>query len=58
MQNGINIALNGSGISGYTVTTTPSTWDSAPGGTPITVSLSVPYAKVSWLPTPFFLKAP
>jgi Flp pilus assembly protein TadG len=56
VQNRINTVLNGSGISVGTVTPTPSTWSSAPGGTAITVSLSVPYANVSWLPTPFFLK--
>ena len=60
VQNGINTALNSSGISVGTVTPTcpsPYTWDSAPGGTPITVSLSVPYANVSWFPTPFFFKS-
>lgn len=55
----ISAVLTGSGISVGTVTPTcpsPYTWDSAPGGTPITVSLSVPYKSVSWLGTPFFLK--
>jgi hypothetical protein len=28
----------------------------APGGTPVTVSLSVPYAQVSWLGAPFLFK--
>jgi hypothetical protein len=55
----INAVLDGSGISVGTVTPTcpsPFSWDSSPGGTPITVGLSVPYSQVSWLPTPFFLK--
>jgi Flp pilus assembly protein TadG len=59
VQNRINTVLTGSGISVETVTPTcpsPYAWDSAPGGTPITVSLSVPYSKVSWLGAPFFFK--
>jgi hypothetical protein len=58
VQNRVNAVLNGSGISVGTVTPTcpsPYTWDAAPGGTAITVSLSVPYSQVSWLGTPFFL---
>jgi Flp pilus assembly protein TadG len=59
VQNRINGMLSGSGISVGTVTPTcpsPYSWDSAPSGTPITVSLSVPYSQVSWLPSPFFFK--
>jgi hypothetical protein len=59
VQNRINTVLSGSGISVGTVTPTcPAgyTWNTAPMGTPITVSLSVPYSQVSWLGTPFFLK--
>jgi Flp pilus assembly protein TadG len=58
VQNRIDAVLNGSGISVGTVTPTcpsPYTWTSAPSGTPITVSMSVPFSRVSWLPTPFFL---
>jgi Flp pilus assembly protein TadG len=58
VQNRINAVLSGSGISVGTVTPTcpsPYTWTSAPSGTPITVSMSVPFSQVSWLPTPFFL---
>ncbi len=58
VQNRVNAVLNGSGISVGTVTPTcpsPYTWESAPMGTPITVSLSVPYSQVSWLGTPIFL---
>jgi Flp pilus assembly protein TadG len=58
VQTRINLVLNGSGISVGTVTPTcPSgyTWNNAPDGTPITVSLSVPFSQVSWLGTPFFL---
>ncbi len=58
VQNRVTAVLSGSGISVGTVTPTcPSgyTWNTAPGGTPITVSLSVPFSQVSWLGTPFFL---
>jgi Flp pilus assembly protein TadG len=59
VQNRVAAVLDGSGIDVGTVTPTcptPYAWDSAPMGTPITVTLSVPYASVSWLGTPFFLK--
>ena len=52
VQNRITTVLSGSGISVDTVTptcTSPYTWTSAPSGTAITVSLSVPYSQVSWL---------
>ena len=58
VQNRITTVLSGSGISVGTVTPTapsPYTWSSAPQGTAITVSLSVPYSQVSWLGAPFFL---
>ncbi|MGE3821224.1 MAG: TadE/TadG family type IV pilus assembly protein [Isosphaeraceae bacterium] len=58
VQARVDATLAGSGISVGTVTPTcpsPNTWTSAPKGTPITVSLSVPYSQVSWLGTPFFL---
>jgi Flp pilus assembly protein TadG len=59
VQNRVNTVLSGSGISVGTVTPTcpsPYTWTSAPAGTAITVSLSVPYSQVSWLKTSLFLK--
>jgi Flp pilus assembly protein TadG len=59
VQTRVNAVLTGSGISVGTVTPTctgtTSTWDAAPMGTAITVSLSVPYSQVSWLGSPFFL---
>jgi Flp pilus assembly protein TadG len=58
VQTRINNVLAGSGISVGTVAPTcpsPYSWDSAPQGTAITVSLSVPYNQVSWLGTPYFL---
>ena len=60
VQTRVEAVLTGSGITIGTVTPTcpsPYEWDTAPGGTPITVSLSVSYASVSWLGTPFVLKS-
>ena len=59
VQNRVDAVLTGSGIPVGTVTPTcpsPYTWNTAPGGTAITVSLSVPFSKVSWLGTPIFLQ--
>jgi Flp pilus assembly protein TadG len=59
VQNRVNAVLDGSGINVGTVTPTcPSSysWDSAPMGTPITLTLSVPYAQVSWLGAPYFFR--
>jgi hypothetical protein len=47
--------LAGSGINVGTVTPTAG-WETATTGTPITVTFSVPYSQVSWLPTPWYLK--
>jgi Flp pilus assembly protein TadG len=58
VQARVDAVLSGSGISVGSVTpTAPSgySWDTAPQGTAITVSLSVPYSQVTWLGTPFFL---
>ena len=59
VQNRINAVLASSGIAVGTVTPTcpsPYSWDSATMGTPITISLSVPYSQLSWIGAPFFLK--
>jgi Flp pilus assembly protein TadG len=56
VQARVNAVLTGSGISVGTVTPTPSNWQTATGGTAITVTLSVPYGQVSWLPTPRYLQ--
>ena len=60
VQNRINTVLSGSGISVGTVTPTapsPYIWTTAPGGTALTVSLSVAYSQVSWLKISWFFKA-
>lgn len=59
VQSRVNLMLSGSNVSVGTVTPTcssPYTWTTAPKGTPITLSLSVPYSQVSWLGVPYYLK--
>jgi Flp pilus assembly protein TadG len=59
VQTRVNSILNPLGIYPTTFsvscTGTTSTWDQAPSGTPITVSLSMPYSQVSLLGAPYFL---
>ncbi|HPP54067.1 MAG TPA: TadE/TadG family type IV pilus assembly protein [Thermoguttaceae bacterium] len=47
--------LAGSGIDGATVTVSPNPPSSAAYGEPVSVTVSVPFYEVSWLPTPIFL---
>jgi Flp pilus assembly protein TadG len=47
--------LTGASISGATVTVNPSPPSSAGYGAPVTVTVSVPFNQVSWLPSPMFL---
>ena len=56
VQARVNAVLAGSRINVGTVTPSPSNWATAPGGTAVTVTLSVNYSSVSWLPTPRFLR--
>lgn len=55
VQNTVAARLATFGISGYTLTTNPSSPSSACQFEPITVRIVVPYSNVSWLPTPRFL---
>ena len=55
-KNVVESFLAGVGVSGTSITVTPSNTDSMAHGQPITVSVSVPFSEVSWLPNPFFLK--
>jgi Flp pilus assembly protein TadG len=50
----VNSYLQSGSISGATVTK-PSNFDSAEFGDPITLSVSVPFNQVSWLPSPMYL---
>lgn len=59
VQARVDAVLAGSGIPSVTVTPicqSGGSWTSAPKGTAITVSMSVPYSKVSWISIPYFLK--
>jgi hypothetical protein len=53
----VQTVLNGGGIgsSSYTMVTSPSDVTSTHLGDSITVTISVPFSKVSWLSTPLFL---
>jgi Flp pilus assembly protein TadG len=47
--------LQNAGISGATVTINPTEPTTAGYGAPVTVTVQIPFSKVSWLPTPVFL---
>ena len=47
--------LSSSSITGATVTVTPDPPGNAAFGDPVTVTVSVPFSQVSWLPSPMFL---
>jgi Flp pilus assembly protein TadG len=47
--------LTNSAVNGATVTVTPNPPNSAGYGEPVTVTVSVPFNQVSWLPSPIFL---
>jgi Flp pilus assembly protein TadG len=60
VQKAVDNILSPAGISVGTVTPTcpsPYSWDTAPQGVAIQVSLSVKYKDVSWLGSPFYLKS-
>lgn len=48
--------LAGSSVSGATVTILPESLEHLGFGDPVTVTVSVPYNQVSWLPAPWFLQ--
>jgi len=47
--------LNNASISGSTVTVSPSPPSSAGYGAPVSVTVSIPFNQVSWLPSPMYL---
>lgn len=51
----VNAYLSNVGISGATTTVSPNPPSAASNGQSITVTVSIPFSKVTWLPTPFFL---
>jgi Flp pilus assembly protein TadG len=52
VQARVQQVLTGSGITAVTTTTSPATWQTAPAGTPITLTLAVPFSQLSWLGDP------
>lgn len=55
VQTAVTDYLSGASVSGADVTVDPSPPDSAGFGEPVTVTVSVPFNQVSWLPTPLFI---
>ena len=68
VQNRLNATLTSFGIAPGTLSAVdtdpgtngawiiPSNWNTASGGTAVTVILRLPFTQVSWLPSPFYLK--
>lgn len=56
VQSVVNVYLNGVSISGATTTVTTNDMGAPPSDTQVTVSVSIPYAAVSWVPSPWFLR--
>lgn len=56
VQSAVNDYLNGVSISGATTTVTTNDMGAPPSDTQVTVSVSIPYAAVSWVPSPWFLR--
>lgn len=57
VDNAVNNYLSSGGISGATTTVTPDPPSNATYGQFVTVTVSVPYSSVSWLPGPTYLKS-
>lgn len=51
----VNSYLTSGSISGATVAVTPNPPTNAEAGDPVTVTVSVPFSQVSWLPSPMYL---
>jgi Flp pilus assembly protein TadG len=51
----VNSYLSSGSITGATVTVTPNPPSNAGFGDPVTVSVSIPFSQVSWLPSPMYL---
>jgi hypothetical protein len=52
----VNNYLTGMSISGASTSVTPANPGTQPEGTQVTVTVSVPYNSVTWVPSPWFLK--
>lgn len=51
----VNSYLSNAGINGATTTVSPDPPSGAGDGQPVSVTVSIPFVDVSWLPSPFFL---
>ena len=51
----VNTFLTSEGVSGATTAISPGSLSSVANGTQVSVTVSIPYSSVSWLPKPFFL---
>jgi Flp pilus assembly protein TadG len=54
-QSTVTTYLSNASVSGVTVTVSPNPPSSATYGAPVTVTVTVPFSQVSWIPTPMFL---
>ena len=57
VQTQVNSYLTSASISGATVTVSPNPPSTAQYGDPVTVTVSIPFSQVSWLPSPMYLGA-
>ena len=55
VENVVDSYLTSGNITGATVTMTPNPPGDAASGDPVTVQVQIPYADVSWLPSPMYL---
>ncbi|MDX1947680.1 MAG: TadE family protein [Pirellulaceae bacterium] len=55
VQTTVNSYLTSGSISGATVTVSPNPPSNAEFGDPVTVTVSIPFTQVSWLPSPMYL---
>jgi len=51
----VNNYLTAGAVSGATVTVSPNPPSGAQNGDPVTVTVSIPFSQVSWLPSPMYL---
>jgi Flp pilus assembly protein TadG len=52
----VNNYLSSAGVTGATTAVTPSPPSSASPGQDVTVTVSIPYSQISWLPAPSYLR--
>jgi len=57
VQSTVTNYMTSAKITSPTVTVTPNPPSGAASGSPITVTVSIPFSQVSWLPTPMYLGA-